>query len=317
MRVLVTGGAGFIGSHLVERLLAQGLAVRVLDNLSTGRRANLPLHPALEFIEGDIRDVHTVRHCLTDASGPLDVVVHLAAVASVPASVADPLGTHATNFDGTLNLLEVARTAGVRRFLYASSAAVYGDGAPLPISEDAPLRPLTPYAVDKLAGEYYLAFYRRRYNLQTLAFRFFNVYGPRQDPRSPYSGVISLFCDCLRSARPVTVYGDGKQTRDFVYVADLAALLGWAVTMPALPQAYEVVNVGTGREHSLLELLAMLEELVACRIERCHDHPRAGDIRRSGADIARLRTLFPRHVPATPLREGLRALLAASTPTAS
>jgi UDP-glucose 4-epimerase len=316
MRVLVTGGAGFIGSHLVEQLLAQGIAVRVLDNLSTGRRANLPAHPALEFIEGDIRDDASLRRSLGGGgrerrAAAVDAIVHLAAVASVPASMADPLGTHTTNFDGTLRLLEAARAAGVRRFLYASSAAVYGDGTPVPLSEEANPRPLTPYAADKLAGEYYLGFYRRHHGLETLAFRFFNIYGPRQDPRSPYSGVISLFCDHARAGKAVTIHGDGQQTRDFVYVADLARLLAAAVTMPALPQTYEVINVGRGQECSLLELLETIEAIQGQRLERQHVAPRPGDIRRSCADISRLRDLFPALVPATPLREGLQALLAA------
>lgn len=312
MRVLVTGGAGFIGSHLVEHLLALGVAVRVLDNLSSGRRSNLPTHDALEFIEGDIRDPQTVYRCVGGPDQGVDVIVHLAAVASVPASVADPCGTHATNFDGTLNLLEAARAARVRRFLYASSAAVYGNEARPPVGEDAVLRPLTPYAADKLAGEHYLAFYRRQYGLESLAFRFFNVYGPRQDPHSPYSGVISVFCACLRRGQPVTVHGDGLQTRDFVYVHDLVRLLAHAVVLPVLPQDYEAVNVGTGRECSLLELLAELEAIIGQPIERHHTAARAGDVRYSCAATTRLRSLFPRWAPTTSLREGLRRLLATS-----
>lgn len=302
-RVLVTGGAGFIGSHVVERLLNGGARVRVLDNLSTGRRENLPRDGKLEFIEDDIRDAGAVARAMRGVTA----VIHLAAVASVQASVDDPRGTHASNFDGTLNLLEAARSAGVGRFLYASSAAVYGDGAPLPVTEDARLNPLTPYAADKLAGEHYLGFYCRQHGLNGTAFRFFNIYGPRQDPSSPYSGVISIFVNRLRAREAVTIFGDGGQTRDFVYVGDLADLLVSALDRRDLADA--VMNVGRGRECSLLELLAELEDLAGNRIERNFAAPRPGDIRRSVADVARLSRHFGA-VPATPMKEGLRQLLA-------
>jgi UDP-glucose 4-epimerase len=305
MRVLITGGAGFIGSHLADRLLASGHAVRVLDNLSTGKRTNLPDgHAGLEFIEGDIRDRDQVERSVRGA----EAIVHLAAVASVQASVDDPLATHQTNFDGTLSLLEAARRHGVKRFLYASSAAVYGDTQALPVSEETPPRPLTPYAADKLAGEHYLGFYARQYELNATAFRFFNIYGPRQDPSSPYSGVISIFSDRLRAGKPVTVFGDGKQTRDFVYVGDLVDLLAAALARADL--GGEVMNVGRGVECSLLELLAELERLAGRRIERTHAPARSGDIRHSRADVRRLREKLGK-VPATPLGEGLARLLAA------
>lgn len=302
MNVLITGGAGFIGSHLAERLLGADHSVRVLDNLSTGRRENLPAGGKLEFIEGDIRDVATVRRAVVG----MDAIVHLAAVASVQASVDDPCGTHATNFDGTLNLLEAARTGGVRRFLYASSAAVYGDNEMLPIDESAVPRPLTPYAADKLAGEYYLQFYARQYSLDTTSFRFFNIFGPRQDPSSPYSGVISIFCDRLVKGGTVTVFGDGQQTRDFVYVGDLAALLANALSLRSL--AGQVINIGRGQQSSLLDLIAVLEELSGKSLSRQHAPARTGDIRHSCADISRLRSLLG-EVPATELRVGLEALL--------
>lgn len=307
MHVLVTGGAGFIGSHLVERLLSSGLSCRVLDNLSTGQRGNLPASGALEFIRGDVRDAEAV----TAAMDGIDAIVHLAAVASVQASVDDPAGTHATNFDGTLNLLEAGRRAGVRRFLYASSAAVYGDNASLPVPEEATLRPLTPYAADKLAGEHYLDFYHRKFRLQTTAFRFFNIYGPRQDPSSPYSGVISIFVDRLRAGQPVTLFGDGHQTRDFVYVGDLAALLARAIV--ASSTFGQVINVGRGTECSLLELLAALERIAGQPIARQHEPARVGDIRRSCAEVGRLRELLG-EVPSTPIEEGLGRLLAAVSP---
>jgi UDP-glucose 4-epimerase len=302
MKVLITGGAGFIGSHLVEQLLAAGHGLRVLDNLSTGKRENLPPGGAHEFLHGDIRDPATVEAAVRG----MDAIVHLAAVASVQASVDDPLGTHASNFDGTLNLLEAARRAGVQRFLYASSAAVYGDNERLPIGEDETPRPLTPYAADKLAGEYYLRFYFSKYGLATTAFRFFNIFGPRQDPSSPYSGVISIFSDCLARGAPVTIFGDGRQTRDFVYVGDLARLLHRALEMPAA--AGRVINVGRGRQSSLLELLDALEKITGKALERRHAEARLGDIRHSCADTRRLQQLLG-EVPATDLATGLSALL--------
>src|SRR3990170_3898667 len=226
MNLLITGGAGFIGSHLVEHMLAAGNTVRVLDNLSTGKRENLPAHSRLEFVLGDIRDRGLVLECVRD----VQAIIHLAAVGSVQASVDDPTGTHATNFDGTLHLLEAARQEHVRRFLYASSASVYGDNTRLPLVEEEGLNPLSPYAADKLAGEYYLRFYHAKFGIETTAFRFFNIFGPRQDPSSPYSGVISIFIERVSRGEPVTIFGDGRQTRDFVYVGDLVKLLVQAVT---------------------------------------------------------------------------------------
>lgn len=304
MKVLITGAAGFIGSHLVERLLAQGHAVRVLDNLSTGKRANLPSTDNVEFLEGDIRHVPTVQSAVQG----MDAIVHLAAVASVQASVDDPVGTHATNFDGTLHLLEAARHAGIRRFLYASSAAVYGDNESLPIREDVTPNPLTPYAADKLAGEYYLRFYAAKFGLDTTAFRFFNIFGPRQDPSSPYSGVISIFTDRLAKRQPVTIFGDGLQTRDFVYVGDLAALLADAI--PSRASAGQVVNVGRGQQSSLLDLIAALEKISGKTLERNHAAARVGDIRHSCADTRRLQQLFGT-VPKIDLATGLSSLLSA------
>jgi len=302
MNILITGGAGFIGSHLVERLLADGVSCRVLDNLSTGKRENLPRGPQLEFIHGDVRDARTVHAAVAG----VDAVVHLAAVASVQASIDDPLATHATNFDGTLNLLEAARQAGVRRFVFASSAAVYGDNEELPITEPAIPRPLTPYAADKLASEYYLQFYARQHGLDTIAFRFFNIFGPRQDPSSPYSGVISIFADRLARGAPVTIFGDGLQTRDFVYVGDLARLLARALTMTTL--SGRVINVGRGRQSTLLDLIAALEKSSGRRLTTSHAPARPGDIRHSCADTAQLRQLFGT-VPETDLATGLAALL--------
>ena len=302
MKVLVTGGAGFIGSHLVEKLLAAGDRVRVLDDLSTGKQENLPRHDALEFVMGDIRDGELVSRC---AAG-MDGVVHLAAIASVQASIDDPFRTHQVNFDGTLNLLEASRQHGIKRFLYACSAAVYGDAATVPVSEMAMPNPLSPYAVDKLAGEYYLLHYHRKYRLAATSFRFFNIYGPRQDPSSPYSGVISIFVDRLQRNQPVTLFGDGSQTRDFVYVADLTDLLAHALHGEA--GIGGVFNVGTGWRHSLLQLLDHLEKLSGRKIERHHEPARLGDIQHSCADVNRLRQVFGQ-APVTPFDQGLKKLL--------
>jgi UDP-glucose 4-epimerase len=305
MKVLVTGGAGFIGSHLVEMLQAAGRQVRVLDNLSTGHRENLAGAGAVEFIEGDIRD----RAAVAAAVNGTAAIVHLAAVASVQASIDDPVGTHETNLVGTLNLLEAARAHRVARFVYASSAAVYGDTPHLPVAEHDGVAPLSPYAADKLAGEHYLDFYRRKFGLKGTAYRFFNIYGPRQDPSSPYSGVISIFARRIRDAAPVTIFGDGQQTRDFVYVGDLAQLLAQTLTNDAT--IGQVMNVGRGTECSLLELLAELERIAGRRIERRHEPARVGDILRSCADVGRLRAAGGQ-VPATPLALGLKRLLEAA-----
>ena len=302
MKVLITGGAGFIGSHLVDRLLDAGSDVRVLDDLSTGKRENLRQHNSLEFIEGDIRDAGLVNRCVEG----IDAVVHLAAIASVQASIDDPIRTHQANFDGTLNLLEASRRTGIKRFLYACSAAVYGDAASVPVSENVALNPLSPYAVDKLTGEYYLLHYHRKHGLAATSFRFFNIYGPRQDPSSPYSGVISIFVNCLQRNRPVTLFGDGSQTRDFVYVADLADLLARAVY--GLDGVGGVFNVGTGMRYSLLQLLEYLEKLSGRKIVRQHAATRLGDIQHSCADISCLKQVFG-SAPATPFEHGLKKLL--------
>lgn len=304
MRILVTGGAGFIGSHLTERLLDDGHAVRVLDNLSSGHRANLPLHPRLDFREGDIRRTADVEAVMAE----VDAVFHLAAVASVQASVDDPVGTNASNLVGTLNLLDAARRRRVQRFIYASSAAVYGNTAERPVQEESMPKPLTPYAADKLAGEHYLAFYSGRYGMRATAFRFFNVYGPRQDPQSPYSGVISIFADRARSGQPLTIYGDGSQTRDFVYVGDLVEVLARALDHDGA--SGQVLNVGRGTECSLLDLISEIERLIGARVERRHAPPRDGDIRNSCADVRRLRERIG-YVPHTPIGAGLRSLLEA------
>lgn len=302
--ILITGGAGFIGSHLADALLAKGYAVRVLDNLSTGRRGNLALNnPRLELIDGDVADAALVRRAVAGCAA----VAHLAAVASVQASVDDPVATHQSNFIGTLNVAEAMREAGVRRVLFASSAAVYGNnGEGTAIDEDTAKAPLTPYAADKLASEHYLDFYRRQHGLEPAIFRFFNIFGPRQDPSSPYSGVISIFTERALSGAPISVFGDGEQTRDFVYVGDLVRVLVQALELPALDVG--AVNVGLGRTTSLNQLLASLGTVVGSLPAVSYGPARAGDIKHSRADNRRLLARFDLGEP-TPLEVGLARLL--------
>lgn len=302
--ILITGGAGFIGSHLSDALLAKGYAVRVLDDLSTGRRLNLQLdNPRLQLIEGDVADAALVARAVEGCQA----VVHLAAVASVQASVEDPVRTHQSNFIGTLNVCEAMRVAGIKRVVFASSAAVYGNnGEGQAIDEDTPKAPLTPYAVDKLASEQYLDFYRRQHGLEPVVFRFFNIFGPRQDPSSPYSGVISIFCERALNGTPINLFGDGEQTRDFLYVADLVAVLVQALEQAQVQEG--AVNVGLNRATTLNQLLDALRKVVGPLPEVNHGPARAGDIRHSRADNARLLARFDLPEP-TPLADGLAHLL--------
>ncbi|MDN7141502.1 NAD-dependent epimerase/dehydratase family protein [Pseudomonas sp. JQ170] len=302
--ILITGGAGFIGSHLSDALLEKGYAVRILDDLSTGKPANLQLdNPRLELIEGDVADAELVKRV---AAG-CQAVVHLAAVASVQASVEDPVKTHQSNFIGTLNVCEAMRLNGIKRVLFASSAAVYGNnGEGLAIDEDTPKAPLTPYAVDKLASEQYLDFYRREHGLEPVVFRFFNIFGPRQDPSSPYSGVISIFCERALGGQPIALFGDGEQTRDFVYVGDLINVMVQAL---ALQQVQEgAVNIGLSQATSLNQLLAALKSILGGLPPISHGPARAGDIRHSRANNQRLLARFD-FVEPTPFAQGLARLL--------
>ncbi|RON10983.1 NAD-dependent dehydratase [Pseudomonas brassicacearum] len=302
--VLITGGAGFIGSHLADALLAKGHSVRILDDLSTGKRSNLPLDdPRVELIEGDVADAALVAQVMIGCSA----VAHLAAVASVQASVDDPVRTHQSNFIGTLNVCEAMRQAGVKRVLFASSAAVYGNnGEGESIDEETAKAPLTPYASDKLAGEYYFDFYRRQHGLEPAIFRFFNIFGPRQDPSSPYSGVISIFSERAQKGLPITVFGDGEQTRDFVYVEDLVDLLVQAIEVPALEVG--AVNVGWNQATTLKQMLQALGEVVGELPPITYAPARSGDIRHSRANNQRLlqRFTFPEQ---TPMSVGLARLL--------
>ncbi|MNG89535.1 UDP-glucose 4-epimerase [compost metagenome] len=288
-------------------MLDKGYAVRILDDFSTGRRGNLQVdHPRLELVEGDVADAGLV----TQVAAGCSAVVHLAAVASVQASVEDPVRTHQSNFIGTLNVCEAMRVHGLRRVLFASSAAVYGNnGEGESIAEDTPKAPLTPYAVDKLASEQYLDFYRRQHGLEPVVFRFFNIFGPRQDPSSPYSGVISIFSERAVKGLPITVFGDGEQTRDFLYVGDLVQVMVQALEQPQVEEG--AVNIGLDQATSLNQLLAALEKVVGSLPAVSYVAARSGDIRHSRADNQRLlaRFEFPQ---ATPMVEGLSRLLGKS-----
>jgi UDP-glucose 4-epimerase len=292
---LVTGGCGFIGSHLAAALRARGDAVRILDDLSTGQRENLA--PGATLSIGDIADPVAVR----DAMAGVDGVVHLAAIASVERGVQDWLGTHRANLTGTITILEAARARRIP-VVYASSAAVYGDNDALPLTEDAATRPLSAYGADKLGCEQQARVAGVVHGIPTVGFRFFNVFGPRQDPRSPYSGVISIFCDRLARGEPITIYGDGGQTRDFVNVADVvqALLAGLAQASTAAP----VFNVCTGRPTSVLELAETIASLCDTKLQVTHGPPRAGEIRHSLGDPGRARAALGLGAPVG-LREGL------------
>ncbi|MGN7743645.1 NAD-dependent epimerase/dehydratase family protein [Pseudomonas sp. 22526] len=302
--ILITGGAGFIGSHLTDALLAKGYSVRILDDLSTGKPGNLPLdNPRVELIEGDVADAALVARAMSGCRA----VAHLAAVASVQASVDDPVRTHQSNFIGTLNVCEAMRQAGVKRVLFASSAAVYGNnGEGESIDEDTPKAPLTPYASDKLASEYYLDFYRRQHGLEPAIFRFFNIFGPRQDPSSPYSGVISIFCERAQKGLPISVFGDGEQTRDFMYVEDLVDVLVQSLEMPQLEVG--AVNIGLNQATTLKQLLEALGEVVGQLPPISYGPARSGDIRHSRANNQRLLQRFKFPEP-TPMSVGLARLL--------
>jgi UDP-glucose 4-epimerase len=302
--ILVTGGAGFIGSHLVDALLAKGYAVRVLDDLSMGKRSNLPLdNPRLQLLVGSVADAALVAQAVAGCQA----VAHLAAVASVPASVADPVGTHQSNFVGTLNVCEAMREHGVKRVLFASSASVYGNnGDGQAIDEDTPTAPLTPYASDKLSSEQYLDFYRRQHGLEPAIFRFFNIFGPRQDPSSPYSGVISIFIQRAQQGLPITVFGDGEQTRDFFYVADLIAVLMQALEMPSVEEG--PANVGLDRATSLNQLLEYIGDVVGSLPPVSYGPARDGDIRHSRANNQRLLSRYQVAEP-TLMAVGLAKLL--------
>ncbi len=297
---LVTGGGGFIGSHISEALLRRGDTVRVLDNFLTGRRENLAhLAGSIELIEGDIRDAATLRR----ACAGVHVVFHEAAIPSVPRSVREPEINHEVNVDGTFNVLMAARDAGVRRVVYAASSSAYGEIGTAAKVEDQLPSPLSPYAVAKLVGEYYCQVFSRVYGLETVALRYFNVFGPRQDPSSPYSGVISKFVTSLLAGEAPVIYGDGEQSRDFTYVANVVdANLRAAESAAAVGQ---VINVGTAGRTTLNGLFAELQQIIGTSLTPTYAETRAGDIRHSLADLRRAHELLG-YQPQVGLTEGLR-----------
>ena len=308
MRYLVTGGAGFIGSHLVRGLLARGGSVRVLDDFSTGSRANLAdLEPDVEVLEGDLRS----REHVSSAARGVDVVFHLGALPSVGRSVEDPVTTNAVNVDGTLNVLLAARDRDVRRVVLASSSSVYGDAGTLPRVESQRPEPVSPYAVSKLAAESYCASFARVYGIETIALRYFNVYGPGQNATSPYAAAVPRFVDALRAGRPVPIYGDGSQTRDFTYVGDVVDATLRAAACRA--EAPSVVNVAAGAATSVLDLAETIGALLEVPVRREHRPARPDEVRHSQADVAlaeRVLGLPPR----LPLARGLALTVEAHPP---
>jgi nucleoside-diphosphate-sugar epimerase len=299
---LVTGGAGFIGSHLCEELVRRGERVRVVDSLITGKRSNLAHLPGVEFLEGDLAELAVARR----ATAGVAYVLHQAAIPSVPRSVSDPITSNRSNIDATLNVLVAARDAGVKRVVYAGSSSAYGDTPTLPKREDMPTNPLSPYALQKLVGEQYLALFTKLYGLDTVTIRYFNVFGPRQDPSSPYSGVISLFISALLDGHQPIIYGDGGQTRDFTYVANVVDGVLRACHAPEI--AGQVMNVATGGRISLNDLLKTMRELLGVQAEAVYREARAGDVRDSQADITRAQHLIG-YVPLVDLRDGLERTL--------
>ena len=307
-RYLVTGGAGFIGSHLVEALLRRGEAVVVLDNFATGRRENLaaalearrPGAPEPIVIEGDVRDPAAVQRAMSGVTH----VLHQAALASVPRSIAEPVASHEVNATGTLHLLLAAREAGVARFVYASSSSAYGDSPTLPKVETMATAPLSPYAIGKLAGEQYCRVFSTLYGVPTIALRYFNIFGPRQDPNSQYAAVVPRFLTAALEGRSPLVYGDGRQSRDFTYIDNAvdANLRACEAPATALGAAY---NIACGRSATLLEMLSVIERISGKPIQPVHEPGRPGDVRDSLADITAARVHLG-YAPTVELEEGLR-----------
>jgi UDP-glucose 4-epimerase len=300
---LVTGGAGFIGSHLVDRLVREGWRVRVLDDFSSGREENLAAsRGGFELLRGDLCDEPLAARAVAG----VDVVFHHAAVPSVPRSVAEPVRTNRVNVTGTLGLLEAARSAGVRRFVFAASSSAYGNTEKLPKAEDMPPTPESPYALQKLAGEQYCRLYTHLYGFETVALRYFNVFGPRQDPRSEYAAVVPRFISaCLAGESPV-IYGDGEQTRDFTFVAD--AVEANLLAASSEKAVGSVMNVAGGRRISLNELLRAIQGIAGTREIARHEPARVGDVRHSLASLARAEALLG-YRPRTTLQGGLAATI--------
>jgi UDP-glucose 4-epimerase len=301
---LVTGGAGFIGSALVRALLREGVErVVVIDSLLSGKKENLAgIEQPVEFHQLDIRDFDAIAPLF----GGIEVVFHEAGLASVPRSIEDPLLAHDINVGGTLNVFLAAQRAGVRRVVYAASSSAYGDSPELPKTESLPPQPKSPYAVQKLTGEYYARVFWEAFGLETVSLRYFNVFGPRQDPGSPYSGVLSIFSACALERRAPTIFGDGEQSRDFIYVEDIARLNQLAARSPQAPG--KVYNGGTGRCYSLNETWSVMQGLSGMELPAQYAPARSGDVRHSQADISLARSDLG-FEPAIDLKEGLRRTL--------
>ncbi|MGQ0647611.1 MAG: NAD-dependent epimerase/dehydratase family protein [Gemmatimonadaceae bacterium] len=289
MKTLVTGGAGFIGSHVVRRLLTLGHSVRVVDNLSTGRRQNLAeVEADIDLRIADVADADVCH----DAVDGVEVVFHIAALPSVPRSIEDPLGTHSANVNATLNLLEAGRRSGVRRFIFSSSSSVYGDTAVLPKVENVEPLPRSPYAAAKLAGEQYTLAYARAGLVEGVALRYFNVFGPRQDPNGPYAAVVPLVFRAISRGEPMTIFGDGLQTRDFTYVDNVVHANLLAATGDASRVSGWTVNVGAGERSTLLDLVRLCEQAAGATVTLHHQPNRAGDVRDSLASLERARQVL-------------------------
>jgi len=300
---LVTGGAGFIGSHLAEELARRGQTVRVADSLITGKRGNLAHVLDCEFLEGDLADLAFARQAVAG----MDFVLHQAAIPSVPRSVNDPITSNRANADATLNVLVAARDAGVRRLVFAGSSSEYGNTPILPKREEMPLSPLSPYALQKVVGTTYCQMFHQLYGFEAVSTRYFNVFGPRQDPSSPYSGVISVFATALSEGRRPTIYGDGEQTRDFTYVANIVHGVLRACEAPKA--AGEVINVACGTRISLNQLLEVMNRIVGTDLAAIYEAERAGDVKDSQADISKAKEILG-YEPIVDLEEGLRLTLA-------
>ena len=284
---LVTGGAGFIGSHIAERLVRDGKRVRVLDNMSTGKVQHMAaFRDKIEFLEGTITDLDVCRRAVEG----VDVVIHQAAIRSVPKSVDNPTASHDANATGTLNMLIAAKDAGARRFVYASSSSVYGDAKKFPQREIYPPEPVSPYAASKLAGEYYARLFTKTFGLETVSLRYFNVFGPRQDPESQYSAVIPKFMEQAYRGEPLEMHWDGKQSRDFTHIDNVVqANLLAATTKKGVGEAFNVAN---GKTYSLLQLVRLIEKFSGKKLELRHHPKRAGDVRKTYADISKARRLL-------------------------
>jgi nucleoside-diphosphate-sugar epimerase len=299
---LVTGGAGFIGSHLTEELVRRGHRVRVVDSLVTGKRRNLDHISGIEFIEGDLAEMAVAEKSVAG----VDYVLHQAAIPSVPRSVNDPITSHRANLDATVNVLVAARDAKVKRLVFAGSSSEYGNTPTLPKREDMPANPLSPYALQKNAAVVYCQLFTKLYGFETVSIRYFNVFGPRQDPGSPYSGVISLFATALLAGERPTIYGDGEQTRDFTYVANVVDGVLRACEAPKA--AGEIINVATGDRISLNELLKVMNALAGTTLQAIFKETRAGDVKDSQADITKARALLG-YTPTVSFADGLKKTL--------